>query len=118
MCLLPFPPVHYLPTGFFTSQIEKAEIPVRTTLSNSYSSRARSRQELDDLEERLSEHENRLLQMNNSHETMQRRYLELTELKHVLRETTDFFREVHGRLCFDCSIHAKDLENNNCDAFK
>ncbi|KAG0280376.1 H(+)-transporting V0 sector ATPase subunit a [Linnemannia gamsii] len=78
---------------FFTSQIEKAEIPVRTTLSNSYSSRARSRQELDDLEERLSEHENRLLQMNNSHETMQRRYLELTELKHVLRETSDFFRE-------------------------
>ncbi|KAG0300065.1 H(+)-transporting V0 sector ATPase subunit a [Linnemannia gamsii] len=78
---------------FFTSQIEKAEIPVRTTLTNAYSSRARSRQELDDLEERLSEHENRLLQMNNSHETMQRRYLELTELKHVLRETSDFFRE-------------------------
>lgn len=81
-------------TGFFTSQIEKAEIPVRTNLSNAYSSRARSRQELDDLEERLSEHENRLLQMNNSHETMQRRYLELTELKHVLRETSDFFQEV------------------------
>jgi len=78
---------------FFTSQIEKAEIPVRTNLSNAYSSRARSRQELDDLEERLSEHENRLLQMNNSHETMQRRYLELTELKHVLRETSDFFQE-------------------------
>jgi hypothetical protein len=25
---------------------------------------------------------------------MQRRYLELTELKHVLRETSDFFQEV------------------------
>ncbi|KAG0330687.1 H(+)-transporting V0 sector ATPase subunit a [Podila horticola] len=78
---------------FFTSQIEKAEIPVRPTHPSVYMSRARSRQELDDLEERLSEHENRLLQMNNSHETMQRRYLELVELKHVLRETSDFFQE-------------------------
>ncbi|KAF8973431.1 H(+)-transporting V0 sector ATPase subunit a [Entomortierella lignicola] len=78
---------------FFTSQIEKAEIPVRSSLSSSYLTRARSLQELDDLEERLSEHENRLLQMNNSHETMQRRYLELTELKHVLRETRYFFEE-------------------------
>ncbi|KAF9934752.1 H(+)-transporting V0 sector ATPase subunit a [Mortierella antarctica] len=79
---------------FFTSQIEKAEIPVRSVISSSYTSpRARSRQELDDLEERLSEHETRLLQMNNSHESMQRRYLELTELKHVLRETRDFFQE-------------------------
>ncbi|KAI8600084.1 V-type ATPase, V0 complex, 116kDa subunit family [Dissophora ornata] len=78
---------------FFTSQIEKAEIPIRSSIPSSYITRARSRQELDDLEERLSEHENRLLQMNNSHETMQRRYLELTELKHVLRETNDFFEE-------------------------
>ncbi|KAI9237374.1 MAG: V-type ATPase, V0 complex, 116kDa subunit family [Podila humilis] len=78
---------------FFTGQIEKAEIRVRTAHPSAYQSRARSRQELDDLEDRLSEHENRLLQMNNSHETMQRRYLELTELKHVLRETSDFFQE-------------------------
>lgn len=60
--------------------------------------RARSRQELDDLEERLSEHENRLLQMNNSHETMQRRFLELTELKHVLSEVNRFLREVRINL--------------------
>lgn len=76
-------------------QIEKAEIPIRPT-PTSYTSRARTRQELDNLEERLSEHENRLLQMNNSYETMQRRYLELTELKHVLRETADFFSEVNA----------------------
>ncbi|KAF9315271.1 H(+)-transporting V0 sector ATPase subunit a, partial [Podila horticola] len=78
---------------FFTGQIEKADIHVRTAHPSAYQSLTRSRQELDDLEDRLSEHENRLLQMNNSHETMQRRYLELTELKHVLRETSDFFQE-------------------------
>ncbi|KAF9994869.1 H(+)-transporting V0 sector ATPase subunit a, partial [Modicella reniformis] len=84
---------------FFTMQIEKAEIPIHPTPPNSYSmTRARSRQELDELEERLSEHENRLLQMNNSHETMQRRYLELTELKHVLHETSDFFNQASKNL--------------------
>ncbi|GJJ71604.1 V-type H+-transporting ATPase subunit a [Entomortierella parvispora] len=78
---------------FFTSQIEKAEIPIRASIPTNYLSRARSRQELDDLEERLSEHENRLQQMNNSRENMERRSLELIELKHVLRETADFFQE-------------------------
>lgn len=75
-------------------QIEKVGIHVRPSIPSSHLSRARSRQELDDLEERISEHENRLLQMNNSYETIQRRYLELAELKHVLRETSDFFHEV------------------------
>ncbi|KAG0195084.1 hypothetical protein BGX31_006791, partial [Mortierella sp. GBA43] len=77
--------------GFFTLQIEKAEIAIHPTPA-SHSSRARSRQELDNLEELLSEHENRLLQMNNSYENMQRRYLELIEQKHVLVETKEFFR--------------------------
>jgi len=86
------PPLSFI--GFFTSQIEKAEIPIRASIPANYLSRARSRQELDDLEERLSEHENRLQQMNNSRENMERRSLELIELKHVLRETADFFQEV------------------------
>lgn len=90
---LPILPV-VLQLGFFTTQIEKVGIHVRPSMPSSHLSRTRSRQELDDLEARISEHENRLLQMNNSHETMQRRYLELTELKHVLRETSDFFQEV------------------------
>ncbi|KAF9182430.1 H(+)-transporting V0 sector ATPase subunit a [Haplosporangium sp. Z 767] len=89
---------------FFTSQIEKAEIPVRSTLSSAYISRARSRQELDELEERLSEHENRVLQMNNSHETMLRRSLELNELKYVLRETNEFFQEA--------ASHQEDIRNS------
>lgn len=75
-------------------QIEKVGVLVLPSMPSSHLSHARSRQELDDLQERISKHENRLLQMNNSHETMLRRYLELTELKHVLRETSDFFQEV------------------------
>jgi V-type H+-transporting ATPase subunit a len=80
-------------SGFFTSQIQKEEIPIRSSLS-SYKARAPSRQELDDIESRLSEHESRLVQLNKSYETLQRRYWELIELKHVLREATAFFEEV------------------------
>ncbi|KAF9907143.1 H(+)-transporting V0 sector ATPase subunit a [Linnemannia zychae] len=89
---------------FFTQQIEKVGVNIRPSMPSSHLSRARSRQELDDLEERISEHENRLLQMNNSHETMQRRYLELAELKHVLRETSDFFQEA--------ASHQEDIRNS------
>jgi hypothetical protein len=55
--------------GFFNKQIEKEGIPIR-------------------------EHETRLQQMNSSYETLQKRYLELTESRHVLRETAIFFEEV------------------------
>lgn len=73
--------------------------------------RARTRQELDNLEERLSEHENRLLQMNLSYETMQRHYLELTELKHVLSGTAGFFEASDGysNVLPLCTLHVNSL---------
>lgn len=80
--------------GFFEKQLEKSEIPSRSLTTATYYARARSAQEIDDLEERLREHEIRILQMNNSHETLQRKYLQLTELRHVLRETAVFFEQV------------------------
>ncbi|KAF9364518.1 H(+)-transporting V0 sector ATPase subunit a [Mortierella sp. NVP85] len=77
---------------FFTLQIQKADIIISPISTTGYMSRARTRQELDNLEERLSEHENRLLQMNNSYETMQRHNLELTELKHAASRHDDIRR--------------------------
>ena len=59
-----------------------------------YYGRTRTQQEIDELEERLGEHESRVHQLNNSLETLNKRYLELTELRHVLRETSVFFEEV------------------------
>lgn len=58
------------------------------------------------MEERLREHEVRILQMNNSHETLQRKYLQLTELRHVLRETAVFFEQVRMQtdICIDQDI--------------
>ncbi|KAL1921796.1 uncharacterized protein VTP21DRAFT_10438 [Calcarisporiella thermophila] len=82
---------------FFSSQLEKVDIPIRPLTTSAYLSRARHAQEIDDLEATLTDHETKILQMNSSYETLQRRYLELTELRHVLKETAVFFEEAESR---------------------
>ncbi|KAI9343869.1 V-type ATPase, V0 complex, 116kDa subunit family [Zopfochytrium polystomum] len=81
---------------FLHGQIQKAEIPIKTSAVSS-SARARTQQEIDDLEERLTDHESRIQQMITSQETLNKRFLELTELRHVLKETTIFFEEADAR---------------------
>lgn len=81
--------------GFLQSQLVKTDIQIRPLTPAAYRSRARSAQEVDDLEENLKEYEGRVSQMNSSHESLQRRYLQLTELRHVLRESSSFFDEVY-----------------------
>lgn len=81
--------------GFLQSQLVKTDIQIRPLTPAAYRSRARSAQEVDDLEENLKEYEGRVSQMNSSHESLQRRYLQLTELRHVLRESSSFFDEVN-----------------------
>ncbi|KAF9166898.1 H(+)-transporting V0 sector ATPase subunit a [Mortierella sp. AD010] len=82
---------------FFMSQIGKAGIHVRTSLPSSYLIHPPSRQELDEIEARLCEHENRLLQLNSSHDSIQRQYWELVEQRHVLREAAYFLEEASSR---------------------
>ena len=53
---------------------------------------------LDELDVKLSEHESRLIQMNESHQTLSTRARELQEARHVLRETAQFFAKVCLRL--------------------
>lgn len=52
---------------------------------------------MDDLEENLKDYEGRVSQMNSSYESLQRRYLQLTELRHVLRESSGFFEQAEAR---------------------
>ncbi|EPB85344.1 V-type H+-transporting ATPase subunit I [Mucor circinelloides 1006PhL] len=82
---------------FFQTQLAKSDIQVRPLTPAAYRSRARSAQEVDDLEENLKEYEGRISQMNSSYESLQRRYLQLTELRHVLRESAGFFEQAESR---------------------
>jgi hypothetical protein len=54
--------------------------------------------EIDELDAKLTDLESRLLQMNSSLKTLSQRYLELTELRHVLRETAIFFESAESKI--------------------
>ena len=79
------------------AQCEKLGIKLKSPLDAISTVRARTLQEIDDLESKLADIETRILQMNASQETLNRRYLELTEMKHVLRETAFVFDEAQSR---------------------
>jgi V-type H+-transporting ATPase subunit a len=83
---------------FFSAQItkEKDIIPIRS-LQNSaplIMVGPRAAQTIDELDVTFSEHESRLLQMNESYQTLSERTKELLEARHVLRETAVFFNRV------------------------
>lgn len=63
-------------------------------MGDASAARARSATQIDELEEKIIEHERHIMQMNSSYEDLQKKYLELTEARHVLRETAVFFEEV------------------------
>ncbi|KAJ1994348.1 H(+)-transporting V0 sector ATPase subunit a [Dimargaris cristalligena] len=77
---------------YLSTNIEKLEIPVTDSQDGLLARRARSPQEIDEMDEALSQHEYRVVQLNESYENLQRRLLELTEMRHVLRETTAFLQ--------------------------
>jgi V-type H+-transporting ATPase subunit a len=85
---------------FFAAQVQKNNIPVRPLFDSVplTITGPRVQQIRDELDVKLSEHETRVLQMNESYETLSARRRELIEARHVLRETSVFF----DRVCAAC----------------
>ncbi|KAF8590511.1 ATPase V0/A0 complex subunit [Ramaria rubella] len=85
---------------FFATQIEKEKdkIPVRPLYDSVplVTVGPRVAQTIDELEVKLADHEHRLIQMNESYQTMGERTRELVEARHVLRETAVFFDRAQG----------------------
>lgn len=82
---------------FAMAQAEKAGIYIRRHDPLEPYARTRSQVELDQLDGTLSELEARIQQMNSSQESLNKRFLELNELRHVLRETAVFFQVAESR---------------------
>ena len=87
---------------FFSTQIEreKDKIPVRPLYDSAplITVGPRAAQTMDSLDVTFTEHESRLVQMNESYELLSGRLRELVEARHVLRETAVFFDRVkHAR---------------------
>jgi V-type H+-transporting ATPase subunit a len=76
------------------NQSEKAGLRPLSADSLQQYANSRSQAKIDQLSSTLANLESRLLQMNSSQEGLSKRYFELTELRHVLRETDSFFRVV------------------------
>ena len=81
---------------FFAARVQKNNIPVRPLFDSAPLTIVgpRVQQIRDELDVKLSEHETRVLQMNESYETLSARQRELIEARHVLRETSVFFDRV------------------------
>ncbi|KAK0458606.1 V-type ATPase, V0 complex, 116kDa subunit family [Desarmillaria tabescens] len=82
---------------FFSSQLaaEKDVVPIRPLYDSAplITVGPRAAQTLDDLDVTLTEHESRLIKMNDSYRTLSTRTKELIEARHVLRETAVFFEK-------------------------
>ena len=83
---------------FFSAQIERERdpVPIRPLYDSAplIAVGPRAAQTIDDLDVTLSEHESRLLEMNDAYELLSGRLAELIEARHVLRETAVFFQRV------------------------
>ena len=83
---------------FFATQIEREKdaVPVRPLYDSAplVTVGPRAAQTMDELDVKLSEHEKRLNQMNDSYQLLSDRLMELIEAQYVLRETAVFFDRV------------------------
>ncbi|KAJ1909309.1 H(+)-transporting V0 sector ATPase subunit a [Tieghemiomyces parasiticus] len=77
---------------YLATNIEKQDVPVPDLGDSPLARCARSPQEIDEMDESLSQHEYRVAQLNESYTNLQRRLLELTEMRYVLRETSAFLQ--------------------------
>jgi hypothetical protein len=101
---------------FFSNQIEKEKdvVPIRPLYDSAplITVGPRAAQTIDELDVTLTEHESRLIKMNDSYQTLSERTKELMEARHVLRETAVFFDKVRTRgdvfitveLCLTCFL--------------
>ncbi|KAK6332747.1 H(+)-transporting V0 sector ATPase subunit a [Orbilia brochopaga] len=83
---------------YFAAQMEKAGVTVRPIPRNQNVNTATSAHEIDDLADRCDQLEKRVSELNESYETLQRRWVELIEWRAVLREAGSVFEHAYGQV--------------------
>lgn len=86
---------------YLEKEIKKDGIPM---LDTGESPEAPQPREMIDLEATFEKLENELREVNQNAEALKRNYLELTELKHILRKTQVFFDEVSDCVPIECHV--------------
>jgi len=97
--------------GFFEAQCRKFDVPVKELPDELDMSQtwAPTAHEIDVLEENCQTNEQRLSQLLESQQILQKRHAELVEFRHVLRETAHFFEVVRALY-----IHLTQLPSSLC----
>jgi len=93
---------------FLEKEIKKDEIPMLDTGDNP---EAPAPREMIDLEATFEKLENEMKEVNSNAEALKRNYLELTELKHILRKTQGFFEESEHNILDDAQQALADDDN-------
>lgn len=91
---------------YLEKEIKKDGIPMLDTGENPEAPQPR---EMIDLEATFEKLENELREVNQNAEALKRNFLELTELKHILRKTQVFFDEVNYHLQYRISAFPIDF---------
>lgn len=94
---------------YLEKEIKKDTIPM---LDTGDSPEAPQPREMIDLEATFEKLENELREVNQNAEALKKNFLELTELKHILRKTQVFFDEVRGAFTFAFSYLIISLLNS------
>lgn len=98
---------------YLNPQIKKEEIATTNVDSgNLYYSRSRSPHEIDEMDQKLIEYENRILHLNSNIEVMNRKYLQLVELRHVIKETSTVFNSTSSSAAAAAASSASLLNAN------
>ncbi|KAJ2442975.1 H(+)-transporting V0 sector ATPase subunit a, partial [Coemansia sp. RSA 2337] len=69
-------------------QIERSDVDVYDFLDEDFAGRSRGPRDIDEMEERISAHESRVLKLTAAYKSLQLKHLELVENKHVLEEVS------------------------------
>ena len=99
---------------FLEKEIKKDEIPM---LDCGDSPEAPQPREMIDLEATFEKLEHELREVNQNAEALKKNFLELTELKHILRKTQQFFDEQEGMEIGGGGQHQQLIQVTNCTKF-
>jgi len=90
---------------FLKAQIEREDIKIKNS-SAEEAAVSKSPKELEELEQKINETEKVVIELNENQRTLDKRYLELTEMRHVIKVTDEFFE----------SSNVKDIQEGNMNS--
>lgn len=86
---------------YLEKEIARSSMVIRETDENPEAPQPR---EMIDMEATLEKLETELREVNSNTEALRKNFLELTELKHILRKTQQFFEEVSTLITFRLDV--------------